>query len=297
MGAFTFNEGVPNSRNGIYQLGFQREPDAGLQVQGGFQRIEDNVSISTGYLDQKDIQSFDLMVGHAWRYSKGLFKRFSFDFGGVTRQDSYGNATGQSGEFMVFSELFNRIDFHGGFTYGRSKYQVLDLNDKLVWTPDYIKTRGVFLDLGWDRGGFVKEISVEAGWEKRGVYNEEYTAVVPGAETNVQGQLVLRPRSNFELSAQGGWIRQTSDLTGGEVFNGLTYETALHYQLTRSLFLNTRYFGETRQNQYSLDFLVGYYFGAGNVVQLALKKSERNEFFVRVGGYSITLKVSYLLRI
>jgi hypothetical protein len=297
MGAFTFNEGVPNSRNGIYQLGFQREPDAGLQVQGGFQRIEDNVDISTGYIDQKDVQSYDLMVGHAWRYNKGLFKRLSFDVGGLARQDSYGHDTGEGAEFMVFSELFNRIDFHGGVQLGRSKYQVLDLADRLVWTPDYIKTRGYFLDLSWDRGGFVKEVNVEAGWEKRGVYNEEYTAVVPGAETNIEGQLVLRPRSNLEWSVQGGWIRQTSDLTGSEVFNGLTYETALHYQLTRSLFLNTRYFGETREKQYSLDFLVGYYFGAGNVVQLALKKSERNEFLIRVGGYSITLKVSYLLRI
>ncbi len=297
LGALTFNEGVPSSRNGIYQLGFQREPDAGLQIMGGFQRIEDNVSISTGYLDQKDVQSYDLMVGHAWRYNKGLFKRFSFDVGGVIRQDSYGHATGEGAEFMVFSELFNRIDFHGGFDFGRSKYQVLGLDDKLVWTPDSIRTWGWNLDFSWNRGGFFKEVNVEAGWDKRGVYNEEYTSVVPGAETNIEGQLVLRPRSNFEWSVQGGWIRQTSDLTGTEVFDGLTYETALHYQLTRSLFLNTRYFGETREKQYSLDFLVGYYFGAGNVVQLAFKKSERNEFFVRIGGYSITLKVSYLLRI
>ena len=41
----------------------------------------------------------------------------------------------------------------------------------------------------------------------------------------------------------------------------------------------------------------GYYFGAGNIVQLALKKSERNEVLGRVGGYSATLKVSYLLRL
>ena len=175
----------------------------------GFQRIEDNVNISTGYIDQKDIQSFDLMVGHAWRYSKGLFKRFSFDFSGAARQDSFGNATGQSGEFFIWSELFNRIEVHGGVQVGRSKYQVLDVTDELVWTPDYIKTWGGNIDFSWDRGGFLKEISVEAGWDKRGVYNEEFTAVVPGAETNIEGQLVLRPRSNLEWSVQGGWIRQT----------------------------------------------------------------------------------------
>jgi hypothetical protein len=67
--------------------------------------------------------------------------------------------------------------------------------------------------------------------------------------------------------------------------------------VTRSLFLNTRYFGETRGRQYSLDVLVGYYFGAGNVVQLAFKKSERNDLFSRLSGYSVTLKVSYLFRL
>ena len=297
MSAFTFNEGAPSARNGIHKLQFQREPDAGLQVMSGFQRVEDNVDIRTGYIDQVDIQSFDLMAGYAWRTNKGLFKRFSFDLGGMARQDSHGNATGNGMNVFVMSELFNLIDVHGGFEFGRSKYQVLGETDELAWTADYIKTYGGNIDFGWERGGFLKEVSVEGGWEKRGVYNEEFTAVVPGSQTSVEGQLVLRPRSNLEWSVEGGWIRQTIDGTGAEAFDGLAYETALHYQLTRSLFLNTRFLGETRENQYSLDFLVGYYFGAGNIVQLSFKKSERNELLGRESGYSVTLKVSYLLRI
>lgn len=297
MSAFTFNEGAPSARNGIHQLQFQREPDAGLQIMSGFQRVEDNVDIRTGYIDQVDIQSFDFMAGYAWRYNKGLLKRFSFDIGGMARQDSHGNATGNNMEVFVWTEFFNLIEVHGGFDIGRSKYQVLDETDELAWTADYIKTYGGNLDFSWERGGFLKEVGVEGGWEKRGVYNEEFTAVIPGTQTSVEGQLVLRPRSNLEWSVEGGWIRQTIDGTGVEAFNGLAYETALHYQLTRSLFLNTRFLGETRENQYSLDFLVGYYFGAGNIVQLSFKKSERNELLGRVGGYSITLKISYLLRI
>jgi hypothetical protein len=297
MSAFTFNEGTPSARNGIHQLQFQREPDAGLQIMSGFQRVEDNVDIRTGYIDQIDVQSFDLMTGYAWRYNKGLLKRFSLDIGGTLRQDSHGNATGENMEFFFWTEFLNRIELHGGFEFGRSKYQVLDETDELAWTADFIKTYGGNLDLSWERGGFLKEVGVEAGWEKRGVYNEEFTAVVPGSQTSVEGQLVLRPRSNLEWSVEGGWIRQTIDGTGVEAFSGLAYETALHYQLTRSLFLNTRFLGENRENQYSLDFLVGYYFGAGNIVQLSFKKSERNELLGRVGGYSITLKVSYLLRI
>jgi len=299
MSAFTFNEGIAHSRNGIHQVQFQREPDAGLQVSSSFQRVEENVDIRTGYIDQIDFQSFNLMTGYAWRYNKGLLKRFSLDLSGSLRQDSHGNSTGENMGLFVWTEFFNRIEVHGGFDAGKSKYQVLadPEGEELVWTEDFIKTYGGNVDISWERGGFLKEISVEGGWEKRGVYNEEFTAVVPGSQTSVEGQLVLRPRSNLEWSVEGDWIRQTIDGTGAEAFNGFTYETALHYQLTRSLFLNTRLLGETRENQYSLDFLVGYYFGAGNIVQLSFKKSERNELLGRVGGYSVTLKVSYLLRI
>jgi len=299
MSAFTFNEGLAHSRNGIHQVQFQREPDAGLQVSSSFQRVEENVDIRTGYIDQIDFQSFNLMTGYAWRYNKGLLKRFSLDLSGALRQDSHGNSTGENMELFVWTEFLNRIEVHGGFELGRSKYQVQvpGEDDELVWTEDFIKTYGGNMDFSWERGGFLKEISLEGGWEKRGVYNEEFTAVVPGSQTSVEGQVVLRPRSNLEWSVEGDWIRQTIDGTGAEAFNGLTYETALHYQVTRSLFLNTRLLGETRENQYSLDFLVGYYFGAGNIVQLSFKKSERNELLGRVGGYSVTLKVSYLLRI
>ena len=300
INAFNFNEGAPNTRNGIHQLSFRREPDAGLQVMSGFQRVEDGVDIKTGYIDQIDIQSFDLAGGYAWRYNEGPLKRFSVDLSGVVRQDSYGNPVGENAEIFFWSEFANRIEFHGGVEYGRSRYQISsgdDEDDDLIWAPEFFDTGSANLDFSWERGGFLKEIGVEGGWEKRGIYNDDFTMVFPGSQTSVEGQLVLRPWSNLEWSVEGDWIRQSIDETGEEVFNGLAYETAFHYQLTRSLFLNTRLFGETRENQYSLDFLVGYYFGAGNIVQLSLKKSERNDLFGRQSGYSVTLKVSYLLRI
>jgi hypothetical protein len=299
MAARTSNAGASGARNGIYGLGFEREPDAGLQLQGGFQRIEDDVAISTGYIDQIDYQSFDLMAGYAWRYDKGLLKRLSFDVSGALRQDSYGRAVGDELEIMAFTDLFNLLEVNARFDFGRSKYQVRDGEGELVWTPDFFRTYGWNLEFDWERGGFLKEVVLEGGWRKRGVYadTDGFTTVVPGAQTSVEGQLVLRPWSSFEWSFEGDWIRQTVDVSGEEPYNAVTYETALHYQITRRLFLNTRLLGETDEHQYSFDFLVGYYFGAGNVVQLAFKKSERNEDLLRVGGYSLTLKVSYLLRL
>jgi len=180
---------------------------------------------------------------------------------------------------------------------GKSRYQVFDNDEELVWTDDFIKTSGGDIDFRWDRGGFLKEVSIEAGWDKRGIYNDDFTEVELGSDTSVELELTLRPLSYFEMSFSGDYIKQKIDRTGETVFDGMTYAAALHLQLTRNLFVNTMLLGETRDDQYNFDFLVGYYFGAGNVIQLSYKKGSRTENFLTEKGYSITLKVSYLLRI
>jgi hypothetical protein len=295
--AFTFNKDAENKNNGLHLLQFQREPDAGLQLTLNFQRIEKNARARTGYISRTDAQSEEMMAGYAWRFNRGAVKRFSLDLTGVLEQDSGGRWTGSGLDLFFWSEFFSLLEIHGGLDMGKSKYQVLDQNDELAWTKDSIKTAGGNLDVSWERGGFLKEVGLEGSWEKRGIYNESFSGVDPGSQLNLEASLTLRPLSNIEWSISGDWIRQALDRTGEEVFEGLTYATSLHFQITRSLFLSTRLLGETRENQYNLDVLLGYYFGAGNIVQLSYKKSARTEAFDREGGYSLTLKVSYLLRI
>lgn len=294
---FSFNSGTDNHRNGIHMFQFNREPDAGLQLAFGFQRIEDNVNLRAGYLNRVDFQSFESMVGYAWRFNRGTVQRISWDLTGTLNQDSYGNKVGDQLELMMFWNFFNRIDFHYGFFTGKSQYQVLWPADELIWNGNFLKNYGAHFDFDWERGGFLKEISIEGSWQKRGIYNEEFTDVLPGAQMTVEGSLSLRPRSNLEFSIGAEWIRQTLDSTGETIFDGLTYEASLHYQITHQLFVSTRILGETREDQYNFDFLVGYYLGAGNIIQLSFKKSQRKEFLVTESGHSVTLKVSYLFRL
>ncbi len=297
MSAFSFNYGIENDNNGIHMLQFQREPDTGWQAFMNFQRIESNVDVRTGYVSQTDIQITDLGTAYAWRFNQGKLQRISLDLGANIKQDASGHLTGNSVNFMFWSEFFSRINFHGGFDVGKRKYQVFDEDDEMAWTSEFIKTYGGDLDFHWERGGFFKEVGIEGGWEKRGVYNADFTEVEPGSQTSLEASLTLRPRSYFQWSVEADWIRQTIDRTGEKVFDGVTYETSLHLQITRSLFLTTRLLGETREDQFNFDFLVGYYFGAGNIIQLSYKKSARTEAALREGGHSITLKLSYLLRI
>jgi hypothetical protein len=297
MSAFSYNQGVPNSNNGMHIIHFERDADAGVQLAMNFQRIEENVDIRTGFVNQSDIQMTELSTGYAWRFNQGQLKRISLDVDGNLKHDSHGHLTGNSLGFMYWTEFLAKFSIHGRIELGRSKYQLFDEDEELFWTKDFINTYGGDIDFHWERGGFLKEVSLEGGWEKRGIYNEDFTRVETGSQLRTEFEVTLRPFSNFEWSVSGDWTKQSMDRTGETVFDGMTYATALHFQVTRSLFLSTRLFGETREDQYSLDFLVGYYFGAGNIIQLSYKKSERNEGLLREGGHSITLKVSYLLRI
>lgn len=294
---FSFDSTAPDRRNGIHLFQFNREPDAGLQLSAGFQRIEDNVSLRAGYLSQKDFQSFSTMAGYAWRFNQGTVKRFSWDLTGTLNYDSYGNKVAEEAELMMFWNFFNRLDFHYGFFTGKSRYQILSPEDTLVWSGHYLKRYGTHFDFDWERGGWLKEISLEGGWQKRGIYNEDFTAVEPGQQLTLESSLSLKPRSNVELSFGAEYINQRLDSTGETVFSGLTYEASLHYQITQQLFVTTRLMGETREDQYNFDLLAGYYLGAGSIVQLSFKKSQRREFLEVEKGHSTTLKVSYLLRL
>jgi len=298
MSGVSTNQDIPNSNNLMHIIRFERDIDAGVQLEMNFQRIEENVDIRTGYVSQIDIQTADLSSGYAWRFNQGKIKRISLDVKGALKHDTHGNATGNSVEFSYWTEFLAQFHIHGSFAVGRSKYQLFDADDNLFWSNDFIPTYGGdFFDFRWMRGGLLKGASIEFGWEKKGIYNDDFTAVETGKELKTEVEVTLRPLSYFEWSFAGNYINQTIDRTNETVFDGMTYATGLHFQVTRSLFLSSWLKGETRDDQYNFDFLVGYYFGAGNIIQLSYKKSARTEDMLREGGYSITLKVSYLLRI
>ena len=297
MIAFSYNHDVPKDNNSMHIVQFERDADAGVQLAFNFQRIEENVDVRTGFINKIDVQSTELSTGYAWRFNQGQLKRFSLDLSGNLNQDTHGNTTGYSFNLRYWTEFLAKFNIHGGIDVGKSKYQVYDENDELAWTEDFINTYGGDIDFRWERGGFLKEVSIEGAWEKRGIYNEDFTGVEPGSQTRMEAELTLRPSSNFEFSFSSDWTRQVIERTGENVFDGVTYTTSMHFQITRSLFLNAQLLGETREDQYNLDLLVGYYFGAGNIIQLSYKKSAKTEGFFREGGHSLTLKVSYLLRI
>lgn len=298
MSGFSFNQGATNSNNGMHVVRLKREIDAGVQLEMNFHRIEENVDIRTGYVNQIDTQTTVLSSGYAWRFNESQLKRLSLDVYGTLNQDTHGNSTGDSVRFSYWMEFLSQFFIHGEFSTGRSKYQIFDAEENLLWTEDFIKTYGGdFFDFRWERGGFLKGASIELGYEKKGIYNEDFTAAEAGSELRTEAEVTLRPLSYFEWSFQSNWFRQKIDRTGETVFDGMTYATGIHFQITRNLFVSTWLKGETRDNQYNFDFLIGYYFGAGNILQLSYKKNTRTEDMVREGGHSMTFKVSYLLRI
>jgi len=295
--AFSLNRHREKQNNGMHVFQLQREPDAGLQLQLNYRRIEENVDVRTGYIDRIDFQSTELGLGYAWRLNKGKVKRISMELQGELEHDCSGNMTRKAIQGNHSIEFLSRLQTGIMWRIGQSKYQLEDEEGNLSWSGEFIDIWGCDLLINWYRSGFFKSLAIHGEYDHKGIYNEDFSGVSGGIEIDLDLGITFRPRSNLELTMGGHWTRQTLDGNDEPVFNDLTYHTSLHYQITRCLFLNTRLYGETRSDQYNLDVLVGYYFGAGNIIQLSYKKSSRLEDIKREQGYSLTLKVSYLLRI
>ncbi|MBC7364668.1 MAG: carbohydrate binding family 9 domain-containing protein [Candidatus Aminicenantes bacterium] len=294
---FSFDSTSNNSRNGIYMIEINRWPDAGLQMSFGFQRIEDNVSLKAGYLNRLDLQAFNGSVGYAWRFNQGTVQRFRMNLSGNLNENSHGLKVSERVDFSLNWDFFNRIDFSLRAFGGRSQYQVQNENEELLWNGEFLNIYGGRLDFGWEKGGLFKDLNLELGWQKKGIYNEDFTLVLPGSQLDLEASFSLKPRSNVEISLGADYIQQNLSETGEKIFAGLTYEASLHYQITHQLFISTRILGETREDQYNFDLLLGYYLGAGSIVQLSYKTSQHKEFLEVEKGRSTTLKISYLLRI
>jgi len=295
--AFSFNSDTGNKNNGMHVIQFTRTPDAGLSYSLYYNRVEKNVKVETGYIAKTDTQFADVDLGYSWRFNKGSIKHLFLNTSANWEYDCGGTNMLRSLSILSEMEFLSKLWLLGWIEFGKSKYQVLNDQNELEWTDRFINTYSGEVSLEWERGGWLKGIGFEGEWERQGIYNRDFTAVEPGLEQAIEFFLTLKPKSCLEFSLGGEWTRQTIDRTGEKVFDGLTYETSLHFQVTRALFLNTQLKGETRDEQYNLDVLVGYYFGAGNIVQLSFKHSSRHEDSLREKGWSVTLKFSYLLRI
>ncbi|MCK5058128.1 MAG: hypothetical protein KAT34_15860, partial [Candidatus Aminicenantes bacterium] len=296
--AFSLNKNSEKKGTGMHVIQFEREPDAGLQMELFYRRVEENVDVRTGYVTQTDTQKSEIDIGYAWRFNnKNKVKRVRTGVSGSMGHDCSGALTEKNIDIYGRVDFLSRLEVDMRFETGQGRYQVYDEDDNLSWTADFIDVYGGRLGMHWFRGGFFKGINLWGRWHHRGIYNDEFTAVEPGSESNLDLSITLRPKNYLEFSVGGEWTRQQVDSTGEIVFSGITYNTHLHFQATRSLFFTTRLKGETVDNQHNLDLLIGYYFGAGNIIQLSYKNSSRVEEDLREKGYSITLKVSYLLRI
>lgn len=297
LSVLSLNKDRPRRQNAMHYLQFQRETDTGWQWDLSLRRVERNVDLRTGFTAQSDVQNTSLDIGYAWRYNSGTLQRWSLIAMPSLKHDGGGRPMGEEIGLGSWITFFNNLEIDVAARIGRSKYQVTGEDGSLVWCDTYIPIRRFSVDAFWFRGGFLKEVRLEFGLAKGGIYNEEFTRVEPGRETTLETEVTLRPLDNLQLAGEIGWTRQTLDRRGQEVFDGMTYSTTLHYQVNRCLFFTSRWLGETLNDQFNLDLVAGYHFGAGNIVQLAYKKSRRDEFGRRIDAHTITLKISYLLRV
>ena len=105
MSGLSANYGVGNNNSAMHVIRFKRDIDAGIQMEMNFSRIEENVDIRTGFVNQIDVQTTELSSGYAWRFNQGKVKRVSLDLYGRLHQDTHGNTTGNAVNFSYWTEF------------------------------------------------------------------------------------------------------------------------------------------------------------------------------------------------
>lgn len=295
--AVTFNGSGDGGQNTVHMVRFDRSPDAGWSSGLSFDRIGKDVAVGTGFVSRTDVQSTSGRAGYAWRMDGQHVKRVSVSASGTLLQDTGGTVRGKTVGVDSWVSLRPEMDLSLSASAGRSRPQVSLEDGSLAWTDRFLDTAEVWAGIFWSRGGFLKGVHANVSWENDAVYLDDFSRVEAGRQLESEVSLTFRPRSDVEFEVGGEYVRQRVNRTGELAFSGLTYDASLHYQMTRSLFFSTRLQGESRDEQYNLDIVAGYYFGAGNAAQVACKKGSRLGDTLRENGYSVTAKVSYLLRL
>ncbi len=285
-----------NKDNGMYFFYLSRSPDAGINLSLSLKRVEKNVDVKTGFVSKKDYQNLGWEGGYAWRIKKGFMKYLKLYYSGYYNEDSYKNPTERGMSLVSTIKFRNESRVHAYINTGEKKLQVYQ-DGELTWSKSFFSYKGFFLEYSFWAGRFVKSYGFWISSYRTPIYTEGYTKLENGTEKSLEAEIDLRPLSFLELSFKTGIVEQELFKNNEKIFSGTTYETSLHYQITKSLFLNTRIKGESRYDQYSLDILLGYYFGAGNIIQLSYKRRSNVISGIKEKGYSLVLKVSYLLRI
>lgn len=292
----SYVKGIKNKDIGMYNLNVERFKDSGLNFSLNFERVGKDVHVETGYIPQKNYQDLTGNIGYSWRFNKGILKFLRLYFGGYYGEDCVKSKTGTQAYFSSLIEFANQSRLFAGIYTGKSKAQLFK-DQELVWSDIYFLNKGLELKYIFSAGRVLKRYGFGISISRIPIYKEGFTRLEDGIEKKLEGYIGIRPLSFLELSFTTEFIEQKSLKDNKKNFIGTSYETSLHYQITKYLFFNTRIKGESKYDQYNLDLLLGYYFGAGNIIQLIYKRGSKGVHEFKEGGYSIALKASYLLRI
>ncbi len=280
----------------MYYLSLARVKDSGIGGSFSFRRVERDVLLMPGYLGMKDYQSFLGSLEFGRRRKSNFFNYFWVALTGEVVQDTAAQTKQQRFALQTMIKLWKRSTFSFSIGAGEEANQLRKGSD-LYWDEKVFPYRSFILDYRMNRIWFIKNIRFRSELRRRGIYRRDFGEVVDGKEKRFICAMTFKPWSFMDYSLSMNFIEQREYQRDSLLWKGVTLQSDLFLQMSRAFYLNLYYNAETRLKQYNLGVLFCYDFGSGSLVQFGLKSSKELFSDEYEAGFTVFLKISYLLRI
>jgi hypothetical protein len=297
MAAFSFNEDMPHSQNGMYRLIVSRIKDEGLTLLGLYNRIDPNVSVPAGFITRTDFQQFRFIGRYSFRWQGKWLERLNLRLF-KDNESSVADHLKIQDSYELEADIATRDRFRlmvSAF-WGEERPQLYDENDELVWGRRLFPVKGHFFSFSYS-GNHTVRLGVDRFFFSGYVYNDDFSELKEGStsEISLWSNVKFSPQLQLHLN-YGRTAYRSDDQTIR--FKGQLVSSALNVQINKRLssFLKFQYDSHSRRFQY--DFLIGYEPANVSHIYLSIKNYSETRFrLFNPDARSIVFKISYLFRI
>lgn len=297
MAAFSYHRDGPVGGNGIYRLQFERVVDRGLTFLGRYERMEPNVYVPAGLIDDVDYQRWLMVLRYGFRWEGKAIEKVNARFYKISSSSLLlGYKTEDLYQLNVDVTTRGRLVLSITQSFGQIRARILDRWGQLAWEDAFYPSQYTSFSLGYE-GDSRFQGGLSWIWIEDYVYSNDFTYTREGVFGELSGWV------NFKLSPQWQWSVDYSRLHYRSVdrdirFNGDLLGSTIKWQVSKRLssFLKFQYDSNLERFQY--DWLISY--EPANVSRFFLSLKNYSEHRLRLfdpDARSIAFKVSYLIRI
>jgi hypothetical protein len=297
MAAYSYNKNLPRSKNGMYDLRFQRWADEGLNLFVWYHRIEPNVHVPAGYITNLDFTRYQVDGYYSFRWEGKWIEKLVFKARYIYDQAIESDL--KTLDAVYFNAQFlTRTRFYAAFAYQRGmiRAQVFNQANELAWEDTSYTHDRYYFALEY-KGSSRLQFGLQGVCWNAFVYNNDFTATTNGNRCDITGWTNFKISPQLQLNISYNKAYYKSD-DGTIRFDGDLISSRLNYQISKRLSTFIKFQYDSYRERFQYDFLIGYEPANVSKIYFSIKNYSENHFrLFDLDVRSLAFKISYLFRL